>query len=162
MLTGLAQLIPTFGPVLGLLPVIIVGSTQSWQAGLATLGLYIVVQLLHRRFVEPRLHGRAVNLNPAVLAIVLVAGSQFGLIGVLIAAPLTVIVRDLFRYAYGRTSDPPTPAGAIPGERAFEVRRTAGQPTSQVTTAQRARVRTPVPVAGAPTEIASQPSSNVS
>jgi predicted PurR-regulated permease PerM len=149
MLTGLAQLIPTFGPVLGLLPVLIVGTTQSWEAGLATLGLYLVVQLLHRRVVEPRLHGRAVNLNPAVLAIVLVAGSQFGLIGVLIAAPLTVIVRDLYRYAYGRTSDPPTPAGAIPGERAFEARRTAGQPTSQVTTTQRARVRPPISIAAA-------------
>ena len=42
--------------------------------------------------------------------------SQFGFIWVLLAAPLAVAVRDLYRYAYGRVSDPPRPAGLLPGE----------------------------------------------
>jgi hypothetical protein len=33
-----------------------------------------------------------------------------------LAAPIVSIVRDLFRYAYGRLSDPPRPAGLLPDE----------------------------------------------
>jgi hypothetical protein len=42
--------------------------------------------------------------------------SQFGLIWLILAAPVVGIVSDLARYAYGRLGDPPAPAGVIPGE----------------------------------------------
>jgi hypothetical protein len=56
-------------------------------------------------------------MHPAIFVIVLVLLSQFGFLWVLIAAPFSIVVRDLFRYVYGRLSDPPTPAGVAPGER---------------------------------------------
>ncbi|HUM71248.1 MAG TPA: AI-2E family transporter, partial [Chloroflexota bacterium] len=34
---------------------------------------------------------------------------------VLAAAPITAVFRDVFRYVYGRLSDPPLPAGVLPG-----------------------------------------------
>jgi hypothetical protein len=37
----------------------------------------------------------------------------------LLAAPLTGIVYDLFRYAYGRFGEPARPAGVIPGDAAW-------------------------------------------
>ena len=60
---------------------------------------------------------RYVDMHPAVFVIVLVLLSQFGFLWVLIAAPVSIVLRDLFRYVYGRLSDPPAPAGLAPGER---------------------------------------------
>jgi len=57
---------------------------------------------------------RTVDIHPAILVVLLVLLSQFGFIWVLLGAPLAVSARDLFRYAYGRLSDPPRPAGVMP------------------------------------------------
>ena len=50
------------------------------------------------------------------LLVILVIASQFGLIWLFLGAPLAQIVFDLYRYVYGRLSDPPRPAGILPGE----------------------------------------------
>jgi predicted PurR-regulated permease PerM len=94
---------------------VLITLAYSQETALAVLLLYIGVYWLVGSLVTPLLQGEAVNLHPAILAMVLVAGSQFGLLGILVAAPLAVISRDLFRYVYGRTSDPPRPAGVLPG-----------------------------------------------
>jgi predicted PurR-regulated permease PerM len=116
LVAGLVTLIPTFGPILGTIPAVAIASSYSAETGLAVLLLYLGVYLLNGWLLSPHLSGSAVRLHPAALAMVLVAGSQFGLVGLLLAAPIAVTVRDLLRYAYGRTSDPPRPAGVLPGE----------------------------------------------
>ena len=51
-----------------------------------------------------------------MIVVAIVALSQFGVVWLFLAAPVVVIIRDLFRYAYGRLSEPPRPAGLLPGE----------------------------------------------
>ena len=48
--------------------------------------------------------------------VILVIASQFGLIWLFLGAPLAQVVYDLYRYTYGRLSDPPRPAGVLPDE----------------------------------------------
>jgi hypothetical protein len=40
---------------------------------------------------------------------------QFGILWLLLSAPLVAILVDLVRYASGRLSEPPRPAGVLPG-----------------------------------------------
>ena len=117
MLAGFAMLIPVFGPVIGIVPAVLITYTYSGETAAAVLLMYLGIYILVGMLLKPRLQGKSVDLHPAILAMVLVAGSQFGLLGVILAAPLTIIGRDLFRYIYGRTSDSPRPAGILPGER---------------------------------------------
>jgi hypothetical protein len=49
----------------------------------------------------------------ALLAIML---SQVGFVYALLSVPIIVLSRDIFRYAYGRLSDPPRPAGLLPDD----------------------------------------------
>jgi predicted PurR-regulated permease PerM len=116
MIAAVAQLIPTVGPLLGVLPALAVGITTSREATLAILVLYVIVQWLQGTFIAPRIQRRSVDINPAVVVVFLVLVSPFGLLWVLLAAPLLVAARDLFQYAYGRFSDPPRPAGLLPGQ----------------------------------------------
>ena len=116
ILAGLFTMIPTFGPIIGTILVSAISFTGSQDTGLAVLLMTIGIYILAGSLIAPQFQKKAITLHPAVLAMVLVAGSQFGPLGVLVAAPLAIIIRDLFRYVYWRTADPPRPAGVLPDE----------------------------------------------
>jgi predicted PurR-regulated permease PerM len=82
------------------------------------VGLYIAAQFIVSQLVAGHINRRIIDLNPAVLVLFITALSQFGLIWVLLSAPILSITRDLFRYSYGRFGDPPRPANVLPGETA--------------------------------------------
>ncbi|PLS68506.1 MAG: AI-2E family transporter [Cyanobacteria bacterium M5B4] len=116
VIAGFTELIPLIGPVLGAIPAVIVALlSDSPTAALAVLALYVVIQQLEAQLLIPRIIGESVGIHPAVLMVVLViAGQSAGLLGVILAAPLAAIARDIFRYIYGRLGDPPLPAGQLP------------------------------------------------
>ncbi len=116
-IAGLAQLIPAVGPILGAIPAVAVALSESPSAAAATLAMYLGAQLILGTLVAPHVSDRYVDIHAAVFVIVLVLLSQFGFLWVFLAAPVSIVLRDLFRYAYGRLSEPPRPAGLAPGER---------------------------------------------
>jgi predicted PurR-regulated permease PerM len=115
-LLGVFQLIPSIGLLLGFLPIVLVAAVLGPTQGLLLGAIYVGSEALASRVAEPRGRGGAKDVHPALLIPALVAMSQFGLIWLILAAPVVGIVSDLARYAYGRLGDPPAPAGVIPGE----------------------------------------------
>ena len=127
LLAGVLQLIPQIGPLIGLLLILIFSLPAGIQQTLVMLGLYVAAQIIVNQLVANRINRRIIDLNPALLILFITALSQFGLLWVLVSAPILSITRDLYRYTYGRFSDPPRPAGLMPGETAPS-RPPAGQP----------------------------------
>lgn len=125
MVAGLLQLVPTIGPIVNLIFGVLVGLTISRKVAVLVLVLYLTIQFVVARFIAPRFAKRVVDLHPAILVMSIIALSQFGFLWALVAAPLVAITRDLFRYTYGRLSDPPRPAGLLPGEEPVLTRRPA-------------------------------------
>lgn len=117
LFAGLMQLIPTIGPIV-VVAVILLTRLTLYSTGevLALLIVYLVVQQLLRLTVEPRVRRVVTDVHPALLIMVIVALSGFGFLWVFLAAPITAVVRDLFRYIYNRFGEPPRPAGLLPGE----------------------------------------------
>ncbi|MBX5444915.1 AI-2E family transporter [Sphaerobacter sp.] len=115
-LAGLFELIPTFGPIAVGVVILLTGLRTTPEIALAALAVYLGVRWLAGRLVTGRIQNRVINLHPALLAIFLVSLARLGLGWALLAAPVAAVVRDLFRYTYGRLSDPPRPAGVLPGE----------------------------------------------
>jgi len=117
VLAGLMELIPDIGPFLWALPAGAIGFASSREMGLALLGTYLLGRWLVHRLLVARFKERVESgIHPAFLVVAIVALSQFGVVWLFLAAPVVVIVRDLFRYVYGRVSEPPRPAGLLPGE----------------------------------------------
>jgi predicted PurR-regulated permease PerM len=110
------ELIPEIGPYLGALPAVLGGFSRSPQAGLAVIALYIVLHYLINRLAGSRVENRIIQIHPAILLVAIVALSQYGFLWVLLAAPVISVVINLFRYLYGRLSEPPRPAGLLPGQ----------------------------------------------
>jgi predicted PurR-regulated permease PerM len=117
IIAGACRLIPSFGALLGAIPALFLAWFSGTESLLAVSLLYLGVDRLVSWLVVPHVEERAIDLPAAITALLLVIASQFGLVWVLVAAPLGVIARDLFRYAYGRLSTPPRPAGLLPNGR---------------------------------------------
>jgi predicted PurR-regulated permease PerM len=116
VMAGVFTLVPTIGPIVGAIFTALLGLTFSLQIAAIVLIVFVLAQLLVGWTVAPRIERRVVDLHPAILVMAITVLSQFGLLWVFVAAPLVAIVRELFRYTYGRVSDPPVPAGVLPGE----------------------------------------------
>ena len=116
VLAGFTDFIPSIGTLLGTIVAVLFGLTSSWQTALAILLLYVAIHFLRNWLLSPMFTGGSVKIHPVILLVILVIASQFGLIWLFLGAPLAQIVFDLYRYVYGRLSDPPRPAGILPGE----------------------------------------------
>jgi predicted PurR-regulated permease PerM len=93
IIAGLLDVIPMVGPVIAGIPAVLLAFTVSPMTALWTLLLFLVIQQLQGNLLQPMIQKHAVDVPPAVLLFaVLAAGLLFGFLGVLLAAPLTIIV----------------------------------------------------------------------
>jgi predicted PurR-regulated permease PerM len=103
IISGATELIPVLGPIVGAIPALLFGLIVDGGTGLVMLAIYVGVQQIENMVLVPRILGGSVEIHPAILIVLLIVmGDIFGLLGVLLAAPLAAIARDVFVYAYRR------------------------------------------------------------
>ena len=97
-IVGLFNMIPYFGPLLGSIPAVLLALSDGWQrAAFAALTLFLVQQI-DGMVISPRVMGNITGFSPAVVLIALFLGSRSGGIwGMLLAMPLLMAVRTLYR-----------------------------------------------------------------
>jgi predicted PurR-regulated permease PerM len=96
---GLLNLVP-YLQTIGFVPVIFLALLQSMETGqsfwLIMLGvfiIFIVVQAVEDLVLMPKIMGKAVGLNPAIILLSLsIWGALFGVIGMIIALPATTLL----------------------------------------------------------------------
>lgn len=94
LLAGLLNLIPNIGPTFSMIfPIMIALLDAPWKV-IPIIILYIVVQNLESYWFSPMIMSKQVSLLPAVtLASQIFFASIFGLLGLLLALPLTVVAK---------------------------------------------------------------------
>jgi len=101
IIAGIADLIPYFGPIIGAIPAVGLALLNSSQQALYVLLVMVVVQQVENNLLSPKILGDSVGLHPVVVIFVLLAGGHlFGILGMLLAVPLTAILRILVNYLY--------------------------------------------------------------
>jgi predicted PurR-regulated permease PerM len=115
ILAGFFEFIPFAGPILSAIPAVLIALVQSPELALWTALMYVFVQHSEAYLIQPLIQQYAVDVPAVVLLFSLLAfGVLFGAIGVLFAAPLTVVTYVLVKRLYVREAlGTPTP---IPGE----------------------------------------------
>lgn len=117
LIAALLDFVPIIGPIVAAVPAVLLAFTVSPQVGLATMALFVVVQQVESNVLQPLIQQRAVDLPPALLLFSLFGvGALFGLVGLLLAAPLTVVVYVMVKSLYVREAldtevDVPEPDG---------------------------------------------------
>jgi predicted PurR-regulated permease PerM len=110
---GATQVIPIVGPILGLLPALLILPISPERAAIY-LVIYFAARYIGASMLGSRLMGRRLGVHPAILVPAVVMLGQFGVLWLLLSAPLVAIAADLVRYIHGRLSEPPMPAGVLP------------------------------------------------
>jgi predicted PurR-regulated permease PerM len=115
LLAGILEFIPFAGPILSMIPAILLALAVSPDLALWVLLLYFAVQQFEGYILTPLVQQYAVDLPGVVLLFALIAfAALFGTLGVILAAPLTVVTYVLIKRLYViETLHTPTP---IPGE----------------------------------------------
>ncbi|MEO6581542.1 MAG: AI-2E family transporter [Sphingomicrobium sp.] len=112
LLTGVLAFIPNIGAITSGVLMVAVGFSAGPEQGLWAIFVYFFVQNIDGYLVVPYIARRTVDLAPAiVLAMQLLMGALFGILGVLFADPilasLKVVLVDLSRQQAARKSEPP-------------------------------------------------------
>jgi len=93
MIAGVFSFVPNVGPILSVIPTIIMAASLGFGLIGVVIVLYIGIQLIEGYFITPGIQQAFMQIPPAVLfAVQLIAGTVFGILGLLLAAPLTAVV----------------------------------------------------------------------
>ncbi len=101
LVAGLLNLIPNFGPLIALVPAVLLGLMQGPDVALWVFGLYMLIQIIQSTVTQPLIQQKMVNVPPALLVFGQVAmGVIAGFWGVLLATPLIAIVMTIVNKLY--------------------------------------------------------------
>jgi predicted PurR-regulated permease PerM len=101
---GIMEIIPVIGPwvagIFGVLVTLAIAPSKIIWVAL----VYILANLLENLFLVPRIQGGFLRINHAILRVVLVVGASLGGIwGMVLAAPLTALVVEIYKYIRSST-----------------------------------------------------------
>jgi len=99
------ELLPIIGPILAAIPAVLIAGTAGVEAASAALLLYLAIQQVENNLLVPKIQGQATDLHPSVVMLALIVGGTVGgLLGAILALPVTAAARDVYRYLFNRLS----------------------------------------------------------
>ncbi len=104
LLMGVLNLVP-YMQALGYIPALLLGWLRTvetggsyWQILLGILIVILLVQLIEQIILTPKIMGKATGLNPAIILLSLsVWGALLGLLGMIIALPVTTLIISYYK-----------------------------------------------------------------
>lgn len=88
ILAGLLEIIPTLGPFISAIPAVIIALSVSPIMAVTIIFVYIGIQLAENNILVPKIMEKAVGLNPVVIIIAILIGSNLlGVMGALLSIP---------------------------------------------------------------------------
>lgn len=101
LLIGLFTFVPYVGPLIAAAVVVLVTLGQDASLVPWVIGLLLLVEGLEGNVLTPMVQNRTAHLPPAVLlGMQLLLGTAFGVLGILLAAPLAAVTLVVVRVAY--------------------------------------------------------------
>jgi predicted PurR-regulated permease PerM len=121
LLSGLLAFVPFVGPLISVIPPVLLALVDDPIKALWVLAAYGVVQFIEGNIVQPVVMSRAVSLHPAVIVFaILIMGTLFGFVGVFFAIPLVaalhVLVSELWIKQMNHLGTDPNPPKDEPEE----------------------------------------------
>jgi predicted PurR-regulated permease PerM len=114
ILAGVLEVVPNLGPVLALIPAVLVALVQGSNFlpvsnvvfALIVVGVYVLIQQIENNFLVPRIMGHSLKLHPLFVLVGVVVGTSFaGLLGAFLAAPVLASHKVLGLYAHAMLVD---------------------------------------------------------
>ena len=116
IVAAFGELIPTFGPLIALIPALLFALTLGPEAVVATLILYLAIMFLEGQVLVPTIEGKQFEIHPAWVLVLILAGlALVGPLGAILALPVAAAGRDVYAYVFRRAAGTqPDPAVDAP------------------------------------------------
>jgi predicted PurR-regulated permease PerM len=96
---GLMEFIPYIGPIIGPIPAILVALFQNPISAVWLILLFVALQQLEGHVVAPQVFRISLRINPILVILALLIGYQiYGIVGALVALPVSAVVRQTVVY----------------------------------------------------------------
>ncbi|MBE3113383.1 MAG: AI-2E family transporter [Actinobacteria bacterium] len=97
IVSGVFNFIPYLGAIVGVVLALIFALGNPWWSLLMIVVLFVLVNQLEAVYLNPNILGKGLGLHPlTVILSMLICGQLLGILGVLVAVPLTAILKVLF------------------------------------------------------------------
>lgn len=97
ILMAFTNMIPYFGPIIGMTPVVIINLFYNPTISMFSLIYLILVQQVEVIFIEPKIVGGQLGLSPFLtLLAVSIGGGFFGIPGMILSAPIMGVIKIYF------------------------------------------------------------------
>ncbi len=98
IVAGIMEIIPMIGPIIAAIPAILVALIVSPTLALFVALGYFAIQQAENSFIVPQVMKKAVGLNPLIVIITIAVGGRLlGVVGALLAVPITVVIQILLQ-----------------------------------------------------------------
>ncbi|MCL5433088.1 MAG: AI-2E family transporter [Patescibacteria group bacterium] len=97
LLAGLLEIIPTIGPIVSAIPTVLLALTISPNLALLVILAYLIIHQLENNILVPRIMHQVVGLNPIIIIIGVVVGTNLmGVLGALLSVPFMSVLYIIF------------------------------------------------------------------
>ncbi|KFZ26403.1 MAG: AI-2 transport protein TqsA [Candidatus Izimaplasma bacterium HR2] len=103
LIVGVTNIIPYFGAIIAMIPVVIYTVITRDQPGgvnpLFVVGVNVGLQFIEGNIFQPIIMGRQLSIHPLIIIVsILFFGSLFGTLGVIFASPIAATIRVLIEF----------------------------------------------------------------
>ncbi len=106
LIAGVLNFVPNFGPIVALIPGVLLASMQGPTTALIVAGIYTVVQIFQSAVTQPLIQQKMVDIPPALTIFAQVAfGMLAGFWGVLMATPIVALLIKIVNRLYVEPQD---------------------------------------------------------
>lgn len=110
ILTGVVDIVPYFGPMLGFIPAVLFAFLNSPVKALWAAIIFIGIQWVENNVLAPIIIGESIGIHPiSILLALVIGGGAFGIVGMIFSIPTIVVLKILFQFFMGKIKniDPP-------------------------------------------------------
>ncbi len=94
LVAGIADIIPYFGPIIGIFPALVFAILKGHIKVIWVLISFTIIQQIECNVVEPKIVGDSIGIHPVIVMLaLLIGGSYFGIIGMLFAIPVAIVLK---------------------------------------------------------------------
>jgi predicted PurR-regulated permease PerM len=101
LIAGIMEFLPQIGPIIALIPALLLAVATSPVAVVLVGIFYLVVFIIEANVLVPKIEGEVISFSPATVIFLVTVGLALGgIVGGILALPVAAIVRDLFGYVF--------------------------------------------------------------
>lgn len=101
LITATLAFIPNIGPLISLIPALLISYSISNQLAISTLIIYLLIQAVESNLITPMIHKQMIAMPMAMVLIAQVLLGVFtGYLGLILAVPIVAIVMVVIKKAY--------------------------------------------------------------